>query len=83
MLSLYLAKLKEWLLEKEEEMAKNCYISADEVESEIRKLLLKIKETKEQCKDEKRELEHLLDKLHWIKAEAIKCQEELKKEIEK
>jgi len=82
-LNKYLAKIEEWLLKKEEEMAKNCQISVDDVDREIGKLLLKIKELKEQCNEQKAEFEYLLDKLHWIKAEAIKCQEELDKEIKK
>ncbi len=83
MLSAFLAQLKEWILQKEEEQAKNCKISAKEVENEITKVLLKIKETKEQCQEYQKELEYLLDKLHWIKAKAIKCQKELEKEIKK
>jgi hypothetical protein len=83
MLRVFLKKIEEFLLEREEEMAKQCKISPKEVENEITKVLLKIKETKEQCKEYQKEFEYLLDKLHWIKARAIQCQNELKKEIEK
>ncbi len=82
MLSLFVKKLQEFILEKEEEMAKECKISPKEVEDEIFKVLLKIKELKEQCNQEVKEFEYLLDKLHWIKAKAIRCQDELKREIQ-
>ncbi|NPA50496.1 MAG: hypothetical protein GXO02_02585, partial [Epsilonproteobacteria bacterium] len=48
---------------------------------QILKVLLKIKETKESCQEEIKEFDYLLTKLNWIKAEAIRCQEELLKEI--
>ncbi len=81
MLDLFIKKLQEFILEKEEEMAKKCAISPKEVEDQILKVLLKIKETKESCQEEIKEFDYLLTKLNWIKAEAIRCQEELLKEI--
>ena len=81
MLELYIKKLQNFLLEKEEEMAKQCKISSKEIDDEITKVLLKIRELKEKCSDEIKEFEYLLDKLHWIKAKAIKCQNELQKEL--
>jgi len=81
MLSLYLQKLREWIIAKEEEQAKKCAIPPKEVEEQIFKLLLEIKKLKEECEDNQKEFGHLLDKLHWIKAKAIECQNELEREI--
>jgi len=81
MLESFIKKLHSYLLQKEEEMAKECKISSKDIEDEIQKVLLQIKKLKEQCNDDLKEFEYLLAKLHWIKAEAIKCQNELQMEL--
>ncbi|RUM71789.1 MAG: hypothetical protein DSZ10_06085 [Sulfurovum sp.] len=82
-MNIFLKKMMEWALEKEEAAAKNCHASAEEISEQIRKVLLKKKEIEGQCKEQTKEMEHILDKLHWIKAEAIKCERELEEEIDK
>jgi len=74
----FLKKILEWTLEKEEEAARNCHATPEEISEQIRKVLLKKKELQEKCREQTKDLEHILDKLHWIKAQAIKCEHELK-----
>ena len=81
MLETLIRKLQNYILEKEEEMVKHCNISSQEIEDEIRKVLLQIRKLRNQCNDDLKEFEYLLAKLHWIKAEAIKCQNELEMEL--
>jgi len=80
-MNIFLKKMMEWVLEKEEEAAKQCHASPDEISEQIRKMLLKKKEIQEQCQEQTKELEHILDKLHWIKAEAIRCERKLEEEL--
>ncbi len=80
-MNIFLKKMMEWVLEKEEAAAKQCHASPDEISEQIRKMLLKKKEIQEQCQEQTKELEHILDKLHWIKAEAIRCERKLEEEL--
>jgi hypothetical protein len=82
-MNIFLQKMMEWALEKEEAAARNCHASPEDISEQIRKVLLKKKEIEEQCKEQSKELEHILDKLHWIKAEAIKCERKLSQESDK
>jgi len=66
-------KAMDWVLDKEREAAKNCHASPEEIEKQIKMMEEKkmILETK--CKEEIREMEHVLNRLHSIKAESLKC----------
>jgi len=80
-MNIFLKKMMEWILQREEEAAKNCHASPEEISEQIRKVLLKKKEIEERCKEQTKEFDHILDKLHWIKAEAIRCERKLEEEL--
>ncbi len=78
----FLKKLQEWILEKEEEMAKNSILNPKDIDEQIYKIKLKIKELKDKCEEDIKEFDYILNKLHWIKAKVIECQKEIEKEIQ-
>ena len=69
----FLKKMTDWVLEKEEELAKNCKIKPEDIEKE----LSKIKEKKEAYQKEYEEVisefNKVEDKLNKILEEAKKC----------
>ncbi len=71
----FIKSITNWAIEKEEELAKQCAISVCDINEQIAKVKAKKEELIKKCKEEQDELEHLLDRLHFIKAEAMKCQE--------
>ncbi len=73
----FVKKIMDWVLESEEKAAKECHVSPEEAREQIRKLLVKKKELEDRCKEQSKELEHLLDRLHWIKAETLRCERKL------
>ncbi|WP_456458138.1 hypothetical protein [Nitratifractor sp.] len=71
--------MTEWMLNKEEEMAKNCAISIDEIDRQIEKVEEKRKSLEAECRDNLAELDKIITKLKWIKSEEIACQREREK----
>ena len=76
----FLKKMTEWMLNKEEEMAKNCAISIDEIDKQIEKVEEKRKKLEAECQDNLAELDKIVTKLKWIKGEEIACQREWEKQ---
>ncbi len=70
----FLEKMMDWALNKEAELAKNCEIAIDDIEKQIEAVEEKRKKLREKFEEEDAEFGHVLDKLHFIKAEAQKCQ---------
>ena len=66
----FIEKMTKWALEKEAEAAKGCEIAPEDVDKQIRI----IEEKKEELQEQIRKLDEILTKLHFIKAEALKCE---------
>ena len=69
----FMKKAMDWVLDKEREAAKNCHASPEDIEKQIKmmedkKMMLETKYT-----EEMKEMEHILNRLHSIKAESLKC----------
>jgi len=69
----FLKKAMDWVLEKEAEAAKNCYADPEDIEKQIKALEEKREKLRKKFKEEDAEFGHILDKLHFIKAESLKC----------
>jgi argininosuccinate lyase len=69
----FLRKMTEWMLEKEDELAKKCAIDPRIIEQQIEKIEAKKEELHHKCQENEEELEHILTRLKWLKAEAEKC----------
>jgi len=70
----FLEKIMEWALTKEDELAKNCKLDLKDIDNQIEAVENKRKKIKEQFEKEDAEFGHVLDKLHFIRADALKCQ---------
>jgi septal ring factor EnvC (AmiA/AmiB activator) len=66
----FIKKAMNWVLEKEQEAADNCQIDIKDVEKQIGYM----EEKRDKLKQDVAELEHILNRLHTIKAHALKCQ---------
>jgi len=66
-------KAMDWVLEKEADAAKNCHARPEDIEKQIRMIEEKRESLKKRYEDDIAELEHVLNKLHYIKAESLKC----------
>ena len=71
-MSNFIEKLTNWILEKEEEAAKKCYISQDDIEAQIKKTQEKKDELAKKCKEELSTIDGLIERLEKIKAESCK-----------
>lgn len=69
----FIKKAMDWVLEKEADAAKNCYASPEEVEKQIKALEEKREKLRKKFQEEDAAFGHILDKLHFIKAESLKC----------
>ncbi len=63
----------DWVLEKERDAANNCSIDTGDVEKQIRYVEQKRDRIKEECEENLREFEHILNRLHAIRASAMTC----------
>jgi len=70
----FMKKAMDWVLEKEADAAKNCYASPEEIDKQIQEVEEKREKLKKRFEEDDAEFEHILNKLHFIKAEALKCQ---------
>jgi len=70
----FLEKMMDWALNKEAELAKNCELDIDDINKQIEVVKEKRQKLREKFEEEDAEFGHVLDKLHFIKAEAQKCQ---------
>ena len=70
----FLKKMTEWILQKEEEAAKNCKIPIEEIERQIQIVKEKKKKLEEECQKNISELDRLIGRLESIKnVELVKC----------
>jgi len=69
----FIKKATDWILEKELEAANNCSIDLNDVEKQIVYLEEKKEKLRSDCNKNISEMEHILNRLHTIKANAIKC----------
>jgi len=66
-------KAMDWVLEKEADAAKNCHARPEDIDKQIKMIANKKEALTKQYNDNMGELEHVLNKLHAIKAESLKC----------
>ncbi len=69
----FIQKAMDWVLEKEEEAAKNCHADPQDVDKQIQLIEAKKETLVKRCKEETDEMEHVLNRLHAIKAQSLKC----------
>jgi len=69
----FIKKAMDWVLKKEADAAKNCYAKPEDIEKQITMIEKKKEALEKQHRENILELEHVLDKLHFIKAESLKC----------
>ncbi len=72
----FLKKMTEWMLDREAELAKKCALDISDVEKQIAKVEEKKAALEKECRENQAELEKILTRLKWIKAEELKCREE-------
>ncbi len=73
-------KITEWLLEKEEDMAKSCSIPMQEIEYQIAKVASQKEKIQKEYDEAMKELENVAVRLEKIKnIETLRCQTENKK----
>jgi len=71
----FLKSIIDWMLEKEEEMAKNCAIPMKEIESQIKKVQEEKVKVQEKYDDAMNELDNVLNRLEKIKnTEILRCE---------
>ena len=71
----FIKKIIDWTMEKEEEMAKKCAISMEDLEQQIAKVEAEKKKVQEKYDDAMQELNHVSKKLEEIKnIEVLRCQ---------
>jgi len=70
----FIKKAMDWILEKEADAAKNCHAKPEDIDKQIKMMEEKKEALTKQHNEHIAELEHILNKLHTIKAESLKCQ---------
>ncbi len=75
----FLEKITKWLLEKEEELARECAVPIEEIEYQIAKVELEKMKLKEEYEKKMQQLDEILQRLHKIKnIETLRCQTDTK-----
>ena len=69
----FLKRAMDWVLEKEQEAAKECHINPADVQKQIDVLEAKRAELRKKFEEEDAEFGHVLSRLSLIKANADKC----------
>jgi len=69
----FLEKIMDWALAKEEELAKGCALNIEDIEKQIKAVEEKREALRKKFEEEDAQFGHILDKLHFIKAQALKC----------
>ena len=69
----FLKKATDWVLEKEEEAAKDCRIGIEDIEKQITMVQSKRDKLKKECEENQAELDHILKRLDAIKARELAC----------
>lgn len=67
-------KITKWLLEKEEELARECAVPKEEVEYQIAKVELEKEKLKQEYEEKMKMLDEILERLKKIESiETLKC----------
>lgn len=69
----FLKKATDWILEKEQDAANNCKIDLHDLDKQIAYVEEKRDKLKTDYEENISEMEHILNRLHTIKAHAVKC----------
>jgi len=69
----FLKNMTEWMLRKEEDLAKKCAIPLEEIDRQIEKVEEKRKKLEAECRENIAELEKIVTKLKWIRSEELAC----------
>jgi len=69
----FMKKAMDWVLEKEQEAARECHAKPEDIEKQIAMIEEKKAALEERYKEEMAEFEHILNRLHTIKAQSLKC----------
>jgi len=69
----FLKKAMDWVLEKEQDAANNCKINQEDLDKQITYVEEKRDKLKKEYEDNISEMEHILNRLHAIKAKSLKC----------
>ncbi len=69
----FLKKATEWVLQKEQEAAEQCRIDLKDLDRQIAYVEAKRDALKKEYEENISELEHILNRLHAIKASELKC----------
>lgn len=69
----FMKKAMDWILEKEQDAAKDCHAKPEDIEKQIKMIEEKKESLEKRCKEDLDELEHILNRLHSIKAQSLKC----------
>jgi len=69
----FMKKAMDWVLDKEREAAKNCHASPEDIDKQIKMMEEKKEMLETKYKNEIAEMEHILNRLHNIKAVSLKC----------
>ena len=69
----FFKKAMDWVLEKERDAANNCKVDIEDVEKQIKYVEEKRDKLKKECEENMSEFEHVLNRLHGIKASATRC----------
>ncbi len=72
----FFKKMTEWMLEREEELARKCALDPEALEKQIAKVQEKKEQLERECQENQKELEHILTRLKWMQAEELKCRQE-------
>ena len=70
----FMKKAMDWILEKEADAARDCHAKPEDIDKQIMMIEKKKEALTNQYNENINELEHVLNKLHSIKAESLKCQ---------
>ncbi len=69
----FLKKMTEWVLDKEEQAARNCRIDLHDLQKQINLILDKREKLKKECEENLKELDHILQRLEKIKEKEEFC----------
>ena len=70
----FLKKITEWVLQKEEELAKDCRVSMDDLEKQLKLVKEKREKLQKECQENMQELDKIIGRLESIKnIELVKC----------
>ena len=69
----FLKKMTEWILEKEEEWAKNCELNQEDLQKQLQMMRQKKIAIEKECQENIKELQHIIDRLEKIISESNKC----------